>query len=202
MKEQLIEWGVATLTVGGQTESGDRHLVRTLPDGVLIAVVDGIGHGHEAAHAAAEATGLVERHSADPLEAILARCHESLRETRGVVMSLARYDTAHQTLTWIGVGNVEGLLIRRDPEEGGQREWLLLRRGVLGSRLPALQTSSRTVKEGDLLILLTDGVDVRFDETLDGMARPQLLADRILARHAKTTDDATVLVTRFAGRRR
>ena len=40
-----IEWGVATRALPGQAESGDRHLVQRFPDGVLAAVVDGLGHG-------------------------------------------------------------------------------------------------------------------------------------------------------------
>jgi len=57
-------------------------------------------------------------------------------------------------------------------------------------------------KEGDLLILATDGISVGFDRELNGLERPQELADRILARHGKRTDDATVLVARFKGRGR
>jgi len=47
-----IEWAVAELAQPGQSESGDRHLVLPTPDGGLVAVVDGLGHGAEAANAA------------------------------------------------------------------------------------------------------------------------------------------------------
>jgi len=33
----------------GQAVSGDMHLVRPFEDGVLVALVDGLGHGEEAA---------------------------------------------------------------------------------------------------------------------------------------------------------
>ena len=34
------------------TESGDSHVVKPSPEGVLAAVIDGVGHGNEAADAA------------------------------------------------------------------------------------------------------------------------------------------------------
>jgi len=49
---RLIEWGVATLALPGETQSGDRHLVKPVGSTVLVAVVDGLGHGAEAATAA------------------------------------------------------------------------------------------------------------------------------------------------------
>jgi phosphoserine phosphatase RsbX len=199
MRSQLLEWGVSTRMLRGQNESGDRHLVRTLPHGVLLAMVDGIGHGREAALAAETAIQTLEAQPGDPLESMLGRCHEKLRGTRGVVMSLAAYHTDDLTLTWAGVGNVEGLLVRAEPGQERDREWLVPRRGVVGGRLPVLRTSTFGVKEGDLLILATDGVDPGFSQELERTERPQALADSILARHGKATDDATVLVARLAG---
>jgi len=48
----LIWWGVAERALPGQTVSGDKYLVKPLADGVLLAVVDGLGHGGEATAAA------------------------------------------------------------------------------------------------------------------------------------------------------
>src|SRR5437867_365164 len=50
--QTLVHWAVATLALEGERESGDLHLVQPVTDGVLIAVVDGLGHGEEAAAAA------------------------------------------------------------------------------------------------------------------------------------------------------
>jgi hypothetical protein len=196
-----VEWGVATRTLEGESESGDRHLVRPLPGGMLLAAVDGIGHGREAALAAQLAIEIVDEHAGEPLARLLGRCHERLRPTRGVVMGLAAFDAAGARLTWLGVGNVEGVLQRSDPRGGQRRERLLQRPGVVGGRMPPLQEAIIPVAGGDVLIFITDGVDSRFDEGFDPYAGPQRLAERILQRHAKGTDDATVLVARFGERR-
>ena len=50
--KSVIEWGVAEEPLPGQKHSGDRCIVKNGSDGALLAVVDGIGHGEDAAHSA------------------------------------------------------------------------------------------------------------------------------------------------------
>jgi negative regulator of sigma-B (phosphoserine phosphatase) len=192
-----IEWGIAALPLPGQGASGDGHLVKAFPNGVLVAVVDGLGHGPEAAEAAAIAIHTLENHSEQPVISLMNRCHEALRSTRGVAMSLASYTVSDSTLTWVAVGNVEGVLLRGNGRTTDERESLLLRGGVLGTRLPSLSADSLTLGGGGVLILATDGIDSGFAETLTVTDPPQTIADRILAGHRRTTDDALVLVARF-----
>ena len=53
-------------------------------------------------------------------EELDARCHDRLRATRGVVMSLASLDQERGILTWLGVGNVAGVVFRT-PVHSDQR---------------------------------------------------------------------------------
>ena len=62
------------------------------------------------------ARDVLARHAEDSVILLVDRCHERLRSTRGVVMSLASFDARESIMTWIGIGNVAGLLLRR---EGG-----------------------------------------------------------------------------------
>ena len=48
----LIQWSVAARTMPGQCVSGDLHLVKRWEHHLLLAVIDGVGHGGEAAAAA------------------------------------------------------------------------------------------------------------------------------------------------------
>ena len=111
-EKPLLEWSVATRTMSGEIECGDAHLVVELPGGALVAVVDGLGHGREAAVAAREAVATLTQHADEPVVPLLQRCHGQLRATRGVVMTLASFRAADATMTWLGVGNVEGFLLR------------------------------------------------------------------------------------------
>jgi serine/threonine protein phosphatase PrpC len=194
----VIEWGVATRTLAGQPVSGDLHLVAARPDGVLVAVVDGLGHGAAAAHAAAIAVATLERHAHEPVTALVERCHERLRATRGVVMSLGALSAREHTLTWLGVGNVDGVLLRAEPAAQPALEWVPLRGGVVGDRLAPPHASTIPITRGDTLVFATDGFD-DFVQSLTTDDAAQRVADRLLARHARGTDDALVLVARYLG---
>ncbi len=195
----LIEWGVAARSFDGRTESGDQYLVESFPNGVLAMVVDGLGHGPSAAVAGTSAVAAVEGHAHEPIDLLLKRCHEKLRRTRGVVMSLASFNAVNSTVTWLGVGNVKGLLLFTPGKASRPRERLLLRGGVVGYQLPTLRPSVLPIKRGDLLVFATDGLRSAFTDGLVLDEAPQEMADRILAHYRRGTDDAMVLVARYVG---
>ena len=195
----IIEWGVASLTLAGEVESGDRHAVRTFPHGALLAVMDGLGHGEQAAAAANRAVKVLQTLEIEPVVSLFKGCHERLRSTRGVVMSVAVFNAVDETMTWIGVGNVEGVLLRADPTVVPGHKSLVSRNGVVGSRLPLLEAAIVPVMRGDTLIFATDGIGSEFTQHLALGDGPQQLADKILAQYATRTDDALVLVARYVG---
>jgi hypothetical protein len=197
VKDRLVEWGVASLAMPGQRESGDLHLVKVLPPQALIAVVDGLGHGEEAAYAAKVAIKTLEVYAGESLIALVERCHQELRLTRGVVMSLACLNAVENTVAWLGVGNVEGLILHWEAQEFPGQEALVLRSGVVGDCLPPLATSIIQVGESDLLVFATDGIRPGFASGINLSEPPQAIADRILSQHGNQTDDALVLVARY-----
>src|ERR1700692_1030325 len=88
----FVQWAVGARALPGETESGDLHLVAPLPTSVLIAVVDGLGHGPEAAFAARTAPASLRERPQNEIADLMRRCHASLQRTRGVVMSIASID--------------------------------------------------------------------------------------------------------------
>ncbi len=195
----LIECGVAAQPLEGEAECGDLHVVQPFPGGVLVGAVDGLGHGPEAAAAARSAVLTLEGYAHEPVISLVKRCHQRLIRTRGVVMSLASFNALDNTMTWLGVGNVEGLLLRADVAANPPRENVLLRGGVVGYQLPALHASILPVTRGDVLILATDGIRSGFVEDVTLSHPPQRIAEHILARRAGGADDALVLVARYLG---
>jgi serine phosphatase RsbU (regulator of sigma subunit) len=194
LKVSGLEWWVAARSLPGQSDSGDHHLVHEQASGALLAAVDGLGHGREAATVAEIAIRTLRQGAQEHIVALVNRCHEELRGTRGVVMSLASFKAREGTLTWLGVGNVEGLVLRAG---GSSIVRLLLRRGVVGGHLPALHVATFPVRPGDTLVFATDGVGSGFDTDLDPMQPVQALAERILGEHGRGTDDALALIVRF-----
>lgn len=194
-----LDWGAATFTLRGERESGDRCVVAPFEQGVMVAVIDGLGHGAEAASAAEAAGRLITAHCRESVIAVVRHCHEQLRASRGVVMSLASFNALDDTMTWLGIGNVEGMLIRAGIDAAPPREFLLLRGGVVGGQLPPLHATVIPVARGDTLVFVTDGVAVPPRQEIALGRSPQTLADGILAGHKKGTDDGVVLVARWVG---
>ncbi len=195
----MIDWGAASAPLAGYVHSGDSYAVKTSEKGVLVAVMDGLGHGEEAAEASRMAVDTLMGCDSDDLFVLVRHCHEALVRTRGVVMSLASFNAKHQTLTWMGIGNVEGYLERADPNMVPPHESLFRRGGVVGYHLPPLRSSVLAVARGDTLVFATDGISSGFHKEIDPNDPPRHVADRIILKHRKKTDDALVLVARYIG---
>jgi phosphoserine phosphatase RsbX len=200
-RDREVEWGAAAASHPAQDVSGDVALVIRVPAGALVAVIDGLGHGHEAARAAQIARETVCEAVGPDIIALAHRCHRALASTRGAAVALAYVSTSASTLTWLGVGNVEGRLITGDQRTRppSANASLRLRRGVIGHQLPAIDTATLDIHRGDILILSTDGITPGFGEALDVSGSSQRIAERILAEHWTVADDGLVLVLRYLG---
>jgi phosphoserine phosphatase RsbX len=202
MNSHILEWGVAERRKAGETVSGDLHLVKPFENSILVAVADGLGHGKAAAEASRLALDTVDEFSHKPLVQVVEHCSQRLRETRGAVMSLALLNALDDSMEWLGVGNVEGVLLRSAPDEKPARESLLLSRGVVGGPLPPLRPAAVKVGRGDVLVFATDGIRPGFEAGMVLFERPDDTARDILARDGLETDDALVLVATYQGRAR
>ena len=194
---QMVEWAVASRAMPGEKLSGDRELVHVSPDRVLIAVVDALGHGPTASAGADDAVALLRRYPDDSVIALVRRCHAGLQGRRGVVMSLASFRPQDSTLTWVSVGNVEGVFLQHDSRGRRQRVSLITRGGIVGgSELPELRAEVLTVSRGDVLRFASVGFEGTFWEGLNVDRPVSDVADEVLTRHGRSTDDALVLVAR------
>lgn len=180
-----------------ESESGDRCVIQPFEDSILIAAIDGTGHGAEAAAAAKIAAATLEAYAGETPIALVLRCHEQLKGTRGAVMTIAFVHFSNRTLTWLAVGNVEGILFHSGSDTAPDRA--LLRNGVIGYRLPPLQVDVVPLKPRDTLILATDGITPDFGEEISLIDDPQAIADGILANYHSVADDALVVVARYLG---
>ncbi len=206
-----LDWAVASCTLAGETACGDASFVKVFGECVLLGVLDGVGHGEPAAEAAAAAVAVLEIYGHEPLIPLFQRCHQQMRKTRGAVMSLASVDVRYNVVTWLGVGNAEGILLRADaqPDAGASRdtplrgtprhEFMMLFGGVVGYQLPALRAVSVPIACGDTLVLVTDGIRRNFLDDLALRETPQRMAGRISGQYGKDSDDSLVLVARYRG---
>jgi serine phosphatase RsbU (regulator of sigma subunit) len=199
VRDEPVDWGLAERSRPGEHTSGDLAVAATLPEGLLIAAIDGLGHGVEAALAArAAAEALLEQPTHD-LVRLAERCHAALQTTRGAAMALAFVSSARSKLSWLGIGNVEGRVLSGSPIAMAPKGTLALRSGVLGHEFPGVRTTTLDVRSGDVIVLATDGIEVDFAESIDTSGSAQAICERILAAHAKPVDDALVVAVRHRG---
>ncbi len=174
-----LEYGVESVELQGQPKSGDLHVVKEISTGTLIGVIDGLGHGVEAAAAAQLAVETIEVHAEESIINIARACNERLRASRGAVMALASVNSADETVTWLSIGNVEGILIRCDPKASPAFENIFMRPGVVGYRLPPLFASVFSISKNDLLVFSTDGINIDYSQRIASDVR---YAEDVLSR--------------------
>ena len=193
-----IDAAFATVPLPGQKESGDLSLIKRVGVGTLVAVVDGLGHGEEAANAAHAAVGALERYAREPLPDLVRRCQEAVVGSRGVVLGLAFLDPQAATMTWLGVGNVGGVLLRADSGSKPARITLVQSAGFIGGEPPHPTTRSVPLALGDTVMLFSDGIKDGFADSVVLTNTPKQIADSVIGRHTKGNDDALILVARYA----
>jgi negative regulator of sigma-B (phosphoserine phosphatase) len=190
-----LERGIAGAPHADEERSGDVAVFAPTSAGGLVALIDGLGHGPEAADAAQACAAVAEEHAdAEPAE-LFRHCHEALRSTRGAVMTAAWFDVGRARLTWAGVGNVEARLVRVGPE--AREDTALVFGGVLGYRMPRIRPATMKLQRGDKLVMATDGIDAAFSPALAGGGTAQAIAERIFALHSRGSDDALAIVVRY-----
>lgn len=172
-------------------EAGDSHVIAPFDDGILVAGIDGLGHGPKAAEVAATAADALRQDPSRPVQWQLEHCNRMLRGSRGAAVSIASINTATLQLEWAGVGNVTGMMVR---SRGKKRETLVGQGGVVGFRMPNIRAIQLPVGPDDTLILTSDGIRSGFMEDAPLPRSPQQLADHILEHYKRDTDDAMVVV--------
>jgi anti-sigma regulatory factor (Ser/Thr protein kinase) len=187
--------GAVCVPKAGEVACGDGWAL--LRHGALhtVLVVDGLGHGVDAAAAANAAIDIALRH-ADGLSAaeLIARLHAGLRATRGAAGAAVVVDLSQASGTLCGIGNI-CVAVRH----AGTTRKLVSHNGILGHQGHRLQEFPFAFPPGALLIAHSDGLDTRWRaEDYPGLenAHPGLIAGILYRDHNRGRDDATALVLR------
>lgn len=193
-----LVWGVASHAQGNQVDCGDAFTIQPTTAGFLVAVIDGLGHGPDAARAAQRAVNAINQSAEAPPQEILRACHRALLSSRGAAISMAQVDLEEERLAWLGVGNVEGVVLNpmAHKDFSWRSESLLVRGGVVGYELPNLRAGNVPFGLGSVLVFATDGIKEGFSSAISAGRHPQWTADQIMGGYDRGTDDALVLVVK------
>ncbi len=187
------EIGLRTRPMPGELRCGDLALALEMADGLLLALVDGTGHGENAALAADRIRVHLTSWASADLKTLMQGAHQALLGTVGAAVSLLFVSPRLMHARYLGVGNTG--LARR----AGASWRPVSKDGMLGHRLPTLLEQGTDLASGDLLVLWTDGLGGMPDAVSprDTMRGAQELADGLVERQGKAHDDAGCMVLRW-----
>jgi len=171
----------------GEQACGDAIALHPSGDGTTALLVDGLGHGADAAEAAEAAVEVFTRAPDRPLPEQLAAMHRMLTRTRGAAAALLR--VRGEEVEFCGVGNVTAAVLA----PGAPAQLLLSVPGIVGFRLPHTPVRQLRPTRRSTLVLHSDGVAPDWRDGTLGARPPLLLAAELLHRARDPRDDSSML---------
>jgi anti-sigma regulatory factor (Ser/Thr protein kinase) len=178
----------------GETICGDAWGSDIEGERLAVTVIDGLGHGPDAAVAAHAALAAFRRAPGLSPASIIERMHSALRSTRGAAVAVASIDRDRGTVTYCGVGNISAAIISSGPI---QRP--VSHNGTVGHTLRKVQEFTYTIAPDDIMVMQSDGVSAGW--TIAEYPRiqafhPSVIAASLYRDHCRGRDDATVVALR------
>ena len=182
----------------GELRCGDAWTCESTPERTIAMVVDGLGHGWDAAEAAHEAVAAFRKRAHARPGEILGYIHDALKKTRGAVAAVAEIRPPEGTLVYAGVGNISAVVLN-----GGTSRSLVSHNGTLGAALPRIQEFKAEWSPDSVLVIHSDGLQSRWDLSSASypglLARhPALIGGALLRDFRRQRDDASVVVIKAA----
>lgn len=178
----------------GQEVSGDAWAVENGPNGGLVVLADGLGHGADAAVAADAAVKIFHRKRRLPPAQLLEAIHGGLHHTRGAAVAVAHINLETQQVIYAGVGNISGVLL--SPEKNRH---LISYNGTVGHLVRKVRAFTYPWTSQTVLVLHSDGLNTRWSlDAYPGLTHrhPALIAGVLYRDFRRGNDDVMVVVAR------
>ncbi|HEY9772367.1 MAG TPA: hypothetical protein V6C81_01005 [Planktothrix sp.] len=200
-QSSLVEWAVARQfrTINSAKGETEIPILKATPSGIVCALIDGVGEDATAIEAAKRAAQPFEEYTHQSLTELFARSEKSLKAGTGVALTAAMFNVGFNTISWFGIGNVNGVLFRRSPAADPRYHRIELISGLIGTGQVRLREMCLPIKPGDLLIFATEGVADTFVEALPIDGKPRLVADQLMAKYCAPDTDCAMIVVRYLG---
>ncbi|MBA2709840.1 MAG: SpoIIE family protein phosphatase [Tatlockia sp.] len=191
-----IKYTVVVEALKGEVACGDKYLVKESNDFTLIAVIDGLGHGEDAAIAADVAVKTIDANASESIDKIIKICDEALLLTRGAAITIVKFHK--YKMTYKAIGNVSGVYWHIGERAKLKSQSFFLENGIVGNQLPLLLP----IKEielgvGDTLILATDGIRKEFENLIPKWSSVDRIANEIFSTYQNPKDDGLILVAQL-----
>ena len=174
--------------------NGDAFLIKKWGEFLLVSIIDGLGHGQFAHKASVSALNYIEKHYDQPLSDIFRGVGRTCRSTRGVVMTLARFDWKRGVVSIGSIGNVEIRVFGKKDIPA-----IVAKRGIIGTASPTPLIREYPWAERNIMVMYSDGIRTHWswDDFSRHHGEPAtVLARMMLSRLARENDDATLIVVK------
>ena len=187
--------GGICVALKGERACGDAWAVRREAADIFVLVVDGLGHGADAAVAAESALAIFRKETATGTRQLLQQIHQTMQTTRGGAVAIAKVERDARQVNYCAVGNIAGRLQHADSSRG-----LLSNNGIVGGQFRRMEEISYPWSGPAQIIMHSDGLQSRWAlESYPGlMARhPAIIAAVLFRDFSRGRDDATVVVVKL-----
>lgn len=193
----LLDVGVVCEPVDGETACGDGWCVIQDASRAMVLLVDGLGHGANAAQAADVAIDAFRVNASRRPAEVVGALHEALRATRGAAVAVAEVTPSGDgaTVTFCAVGNTVSAIVGPDKPKS-----LASLNGTAGLQVGRLQEFTQPWTRDAVLVMHTDGITSRWRlDRYPGILQrdPALIAAVLHRDFLRPRDDATVLCLRL-----
>ena len=191
----LMKYGIVSIPAYGAESNGDAYVIRESCDkNILMAVIDGLGHGKDACAASSEAANYIFDNHMRGLPSIMEGCHHALLRTRGAAIGIVRINLEAGKIAFAGVGNVSvrirGNTVLRPVSSAG----------IVGYNFKRAMEDEYPYQKGDVIVMYSDGISGRFDTS--GMAAGadelQMSAEDAVREFGNDNDDNTIIAGKEA----
>lgn len=187
-----VEYFVAERALG--SVNGDAVFIKDEGDELFICIFDGAGHGQGAHEIARTGIDYINNNKHLALPNLMIGLHKELLGTHGAVAIIGKFCIKTKRFNYVGIGNIFLRVF------GSQAKREITQGGVIGYQIRTPKEKCISLKIGDILVLHTDGMTSRFNES----DYPDILWDdaekiskTLLDKFCKKNDDATCAVIRL-----
>ena len=187
-----LRFGVSQHSLHDDPACGDTWALALTEQGIAALVIDGLGHGEDAAQAARAGADVFEAAPFADLQVTIGAMHQAMTGTRGGAVALARYERAQRRFSFAGIGNISASLI-----EGTRSQGLASHPGIVGGHYRKVHVFDYAEPSARWLILHSDGLQSRWNlNDYPGLVHchPAVIAAVLHRDFCRGRDDVTVLI--------
>lgn len=187
-----IDFSGVCLPLNNSEFCGDHWSIKMYDHKLFLILVDGLGHGEDAAKAADVALEVFNEYDYKDVEMYLDNINLELFQTRGAAVSIAELDLVNNLVRYTGLGNIQGRIMAK------KRRNLVSKNGTGGNFRRGYLVKEYDFPEKSTIIMASDGISSYSLGKYHGLLHkhPSIISAVIFRDYSRAYDDASILVVK------